>query len=237
MSIVHPKLADDLVIVSGGQVSKRKHESDESPDDSSDDDEDKVQHDTKRAKSDFAPTIIIDEAGGLYMELDGGTLRVSRKAFSLSSPVFLAMLGDNAKFAETNQQTFASDGIQHVSFQDDNFAAMMIIAKIVHLQSDKVPSSLSFPEVYRIAVLCDKYDFKRCLGLWIKIWATPYLDPYRLEGYEGWLFMFSVFLYDGVYKEITRHFILNARLDKDDGLLKMGKYDISERMSSRTIGL
>lgn len=48
--------------------------------------------------------------------------------------------------------------------------------------------------------MCDKYDLKRCLGPWTNIWATPYLDCYKRQGYEEWLFMSIVFQYDDLFK-------------------------------------
>ena len=38
-------------------------------------------------------TLVIDPEGDLYMKLDTGSLKVSRKTLSLSSPVFLTIRG------------------------------------------------------------------------------------------------------------------------------------------------
>lgn len=71
-------------------------------------------------------TLVIDPEGDLYMELNGGSLKVSRKALSLSSPVFLAMLGANSKFKEATNMTLDHNGVQIVSFEDDNFETMTL---------------------------------------------------------------------------------------------------------------
>ena len=132
-----------------------------------------------------AATIIIDADGDLTMRLKGGKLNVSRKVLSISSPVFRAMLGADCRFKEATAKQFERDGTQAVSFEDDDFQTMAMIARIMHLQSDKVPDKLTFKQLYQVAILCDKYDLKRCLGYWPKVWATPYLNSYGIEGYEG----------------------------------------------------
>ena len=183
-----------------------------------------------------ATIVVIDDDGDLYMDLPGGKLKVSRKVLTLTSPVFRAMLGAGSKFAETARKVFAPDGIHIVSFGDDDFETMKIITRITHLQTDQVPESLSFDQLYQIAVLCDKYDLKRCLGQWPNTWAAPYLDSFAKDGFQRWLFMSIVFQFAGLYKKVTRHFILHSRLDKDRGTLTRNNFDISEGISGTRLG-
>ena len=181
-------------------------------------------------------TLVIDPEGDLYMKLDTGSLKVSRKTLSLSSPVFLAMFGASSKFKETTDKTLDHEGVQIVTFDDDNFEIMAILARIMHLQSDVVPSTLTFKQLYRVAVLCDKYDLKRCLGPWAGIWAAPYLDCYARQGYEEWLFMSIVFRYGGLFKEVTRHIIINSELSEQGTLVATSGFDLSEGISSTILG-
>lgn len=206
-------------------MSKRKHE------DESDSDSDVEGHeDTRNTPVNIAFTI--DEDGDLKIELDGGSVVVSRKALSLSSPVFRAMLGKNSKFRESTEKPVDDNGIQTISFPDDKFQAMVTVARITHLQSDLVPKEVFFQHLYQIAILCDKYDLKRCLGPWIDIWAKPYLDSYAAEGFEGWLFMAKVFQYGGLFKDMTRHLILHSELSVT-GKHVIGKcHDIGEQTST-----
>lgn len=181
-------------------------------------------------------TLVIDPEGDLYMKLDGGILKVSRKAFSLSSPVFLAMLGANSKFKEATDRNLDRDGVQSISFEDDSFQTMTVIARIVHLQSDKVTKSMTFKQLHQVAVMCDKYDLKRCLGPWPNIWATPYLDSYARSGYEEWLFMSVVFRFDGLFKEVTRHLVINSAISEQGTLITTTGFDLSEGISSIILG-
>lgn len=183
-----------------------------------------------------AATIIIDTDGDLTMSLKGGNLKVSRKVLSLSSPVFRAMLGAESQFKESTNKEFERDGTQAVSFEDDDFQTMAMIARIMHLQSSQVPKKLTFKQLYQVAILCDKYDFKECLGPWPKIWAKPYLKSYALEGYQGWLFMSTIFGNEETFKDITRHLIVNSKVTVDGLLVTTTGIGFSERVSSTIVG-
>ena len=183
-----------------------------------------------------AATIMVDIDGDLTMRLKGGKLKVSRKVLSISSPVFRAMLGAGSPFKESTDKEFERDGTQAVNLEEDDFQTMAMIARIMHLQSDQVPEKLSFKQFYQVAILCDKYDLRRCLGYWPKMWATPYLDSYGIEGYEGWLFMSTVFGYEGLFKEVTRHLILNSKVSQNNSLVTTKGIDLGERVSSTITG-
>ena len=182
-----------------------------------------------------AATLIIDTDGDLTMRFKGGELKASRKVLSLSSPVFQAMLGSGCQFKESTDKEFERDGNQTLSFEDDDFHTMAMIARIMHLQNNHVPDKLTFKQLYQVAVLCDKYDLKECLGPWPKIWAEPYLDSNGLEGYEGWLFMSIVFGNDELFKDVTRHLILNSKASADNSLVTTKGIDVSERVSSTIV--
>lgn len=181
-------------------------------------------------------TVIIDADGDLTMRLEGGKIKVSRKVLSISSPVFRAMYGAESRFRESMDKEFEQDGTQTVSFEDDDFQTMVMITRIMHLQSDQVPDNLTFKQLYQVAVLCDKYDLKRCLGPWPMVWAKPHLNSYNLEGYESWLFMSAVFGYDGLFKEVTRHLILNSKIHPLNSVVTTKGIDVSEGVSSTVIG-
>ena len=178
--------------------------------------------------------IDIDPEGDLIMDLHEGALKVSRKVLSLSSPVFLAMLGNHSRFKEANQ-TVGPNEIQTILFEDDNFEIMTIIAKIMHLQNGGIPKKMTFFQLYQVAVLCDKYDLRRCLGIWIDLWAKPHFESSPKDGYEGLLFMSIVFEHRILFKRITRHLILNTRISTS-GLITEDGFPINERISPKVLG-
>lgn len=157
---------------------------------------------------------VIDRQGDLYMVLDNGRLLVSRKALCLSSSVFLAMLGEESQFSESKAKIIRSDGIQEITFRDDDFSAMQLVTNVIHLQNDKVPLNVSFQQLHQIAILCDKYDLKRCLGYWPEKWAAPWLDSYSKAGYEALLFISTTFRFPSTFKNTTKHLIRNAIVSK-----------------------
>ena len=164
---------------------------------------------------------IIDPQGDLDMELDDGTLRVSRKTLSLGSPVFLAMLGKNSKFMEATNRTMTEDGVQTISFPDDDFEAMTTIANIMHLKFDEVPALLPSEQLSHLALLCDKYDLKRCLGPYPSIWLKSMSESsvkFPSASFEEGLFTAAVFGYALLFKSLTRHFILETKTTEDGRL-------------------
>lgn len=119
-----------------------------------------------------------DPEGDLKMVLDKGTLLVSRKVLTLSSNVFRAMLGKGSKFMEAGDSNRNQDGVQIIQFPEDQYETMTVVANVIHLQFDKVPKEVSFQQLYQIAILCDKYDLKRCLNHYPDMWSKPYIDSY-----------------------------------------------------------
>ena len=160
----------------------------------------------------------IDPLGDVRLILDNGTLKVSRKALCLSSPVFLAMLGDDSRFWEASNEAAREDGIRDIPLGEDDFGVMEILMRIIHLQNDMVPTEVSFQQLNDIAVACDKYALRKCLIPWSLLWSQPYLDSVEIDGFESWLFISIVFQDKAVFTRITQHLILNTRLSSSGDL-------------------
>ena len=58
------------------------------------------------------------------------------------------MFRKDSGFMESVNQDSDQNGIQTVSFPDDSFDLMAVILHIIHLQFDKVPSTLSFGQLH-----------------------------------------------------------------------------------------
>ncbi|KAL2038621.1 hypothetical protein N7G274_008669 [Stereocaulon virgatum] len=180
-------------------------------------------------------TSVIDREGDLYMGLDHGALLVSRKALCLGSPVLLAMLGDDSQFSERIARKTGSDGVQIIRFQDDDFSAMQVVVNIMHLQNDKVPQNVSFQQLHQIAILCDKYDLKRCLGYWPEKWTAPWLESYSKTGHEAMLFISITFKLTSAFEDITAHLIRNTTVSSSGSLVTLSEVEIGEGVSSKII--
>ena len=154
----------------------------------------------------------IDPNGHVRLILDDGTFKVSRKALCLSSPVFLAMLGDDFRFWEASDKAARENGVRDIPLRDDDFGTMEILLRIIHLQIEVVPTKVSFQQLGEIAVVCDKYALRKCVVPWSFLWSHPYLDSVEKDGFESWLFISIVFQNEDVFTRITKHLILNTRV-------------------------
>ncbi len=187
-------------------------------------------------------TVIVPN-GDLYMVFDVNSseskkLLVSRYILCLSSKVFDAMIGDNSHFREGNNPTLSHDGIREVAFGDDDFPAMVTIMNILHLQHDRVPPRISFTQLRETAMLCDKYDLIRSIGLWPATWAQHYVDRIEKKGYHHWLLIASVFKQREAFTKITRHLILNSRIHANTGdLVTADGWPFTEGVSSTVVGM
>lgn len=187
-------------------------------------------------------TTVIVPNGDLYMvfSIDGSEskrLLVSRYILCLSSKVFDAMIGDNSHFREGTNPKVSHDGFREVDFGDDDFLAMSTIVDILHLQHDRVPPCISFAQLRETALLCDKYDLVRSVGLWPAMWAKQYLDRIEKKGFEDWLLVASIFKRKEAFTRITRHLILNSKIDATTGeLVTADGWPFTEGVSSTILG-
>ena len=178
----------------------------------------------------------IDPHGDVRLILDGGTLKVSRKALCLSSRVFLAMLGEDSRFFEASDRATRDDGIRDVPLGDDDFGTMEILMKIIHLQNDMVPTKVSFQQLTEIAVVCDKYAMRKCVIPWSSLWSQLYLDSVENDGFEPWLFISVVFQNEDVFTRITKHLILNTRMSSSCILTNSNGITFDEGVPGDIIG-
>lgn len=187
-------------------------------------------------------TTVIVPNGDLYMvfndeDNETGRLLVSRYILCLCSKVFDAMIGDSARFREATEPSVSVDGLREVLCDDDDFGAMTTIMNILHLQHDRVPPLVSFKRLRETASICDKYDLTRSLGLWPGTWAQHYVDRIQKKGFEHWLFVASVFKQREAFTKITRHLILNCKINAITGELETADdWSFSEGVPSTVIG-
>lgn len=179
---------------------------------------------------------IIDPDGDLVLVIEGRELVVSRKALCLSSSVFRAMLRDGSPFLESTDQVIASDGLRRIQLKEDNYEAMSIVAKVIHMQHDIVPVTVSFNMLETLAVACDKYDIRQCLGFWPQKWSEPHFHTVTTPGYERWLFIAFIFRNATVFSMISQHFMLNTKLTETGDLQFPGSNQTSEGVPNGILG-
>jgi hypothetical protein len=186
--------------------------------------------------------ITIDPNGDVTIQLPSTadvtamSAKVSSKCLALASPVFSAMIGPQSMFLEGTR--LRSDAQLELEV-DDNPEAMLIILKLLHLRNNDIPRELDFNMLYAIALIADKYDLSEAILPWGIIWIGPYREQ-QLSGiissHELWLCISWVFKDSRIFKEISRHLILETTVDEDEDLVTRDGYKVGDGVSDRILG-
>lgn len=134
----------------------------------------------KRDKS----TIFLHDNGDVVMLTIGKkklSVAASRTVLTILSPVFKAMLtGGFREAVATNSQ---------IPLPDDDPDALLLLLRIAHLKFKDLPHTLSFRALYKLAVVCDKYDAAGAVRPFWDKFGGPFLSYIEEEGYEEWLYI------------------------------------------------
>ncbi|KAF8441178.1 hypothetical protein BGX38DRAFT_1204090 [Terfezia claveryi] len=185
-----------------------------------------------------------DRVASLDFDLEGDILltlpstsgiarfRVNSNILCIASPVFRAMLGGKSQFRERaalSARASTSEPLE-LSLADDDPNALTVILRIIHLQYDWVPPSVNANQLYTIAVICDKYDMRQSLEVWLVKWISPLVQPSASPVSGGnWLFIAYAFGRKDLFSRLTKELILQCRSDDDGNLLMNGTPSISAR--------
>jgi hypothetical protein len=109
-------------------------------------------------------------------KLENREILVSSKILSTASPVFQAML--DGRFREGVQLADAKASPDQEPFRlalpDDDFAAMLLLCKVLHFKVDDIAPRPSSQLLLALAGICDKYHCTQTLkyagALWIRNW-------------------------------------------------------------------
>ena len=147
-----------------------------------------------------------------------GTARfqINSSVVCLHSPVFKAMLGKCSRFKEARDLA-SRDAVGpplEISLADDDPKALAVILRAMHLQHEWVPVSLGEERLYQIAILCDKYDMSRALGVYLDKWFKPYLgEQVEVPGQvDKWLFMAYAFALPTIFTSCSKKLIMDICL-------------------------
>ena len=165
--------------------------------------------------------------------------RVNSNILCLASPVFRAMLGPTSQFKERaalTGRTSASEPLE-IPLSDDDPEALGVIMRIIHLQYGWVPSSLNADQLYKVAVICDKYDMRQSLEVWLTKWVSPLVTPpAKPVSGDRWMFIAYAFGERALFSRLTRDLILQCRSDKDGNLLTGNGNPLSEHLPGHIVG-
>lgn len=152
--------------------------------------------------------INLDPTGDLKVLVDIGykktLLIVSSQALCLASPVWRAMLNPKSGFQE------ATSIDRTISFPDDDAHTFLLLLRICHLRFSEVPQTLNLNQLYKIAILCDKYDMVALIRPWLSKWQEPLLPRAGEDDDEKWLFISWTLGDSEIFERIVKKLVLTS---------------------------
>ena len=130
------------------------------------------------------------------------SVATSRAVLTILSPVFKAML--TGGFRE------AGAAISEIPLPDDDPEALLLLLRIAHLKFKDLPNTISFRALYRLAVICDKYDAVGVVKPFWDRYGAPYLNHIEEQGYEEWLYIAWTFGMEDVCMKVMNKLILET---------------------------
>jgi len=193
-------------------------------------------------RPDRVASIDFDPEGDVLLILSSSSgiarFRVNSNILCIASPVFRAMLGAKSQFKERtalSARTSTSEPLE-LSLPDDDPKALVVILRVIHLQYDWVPPSLDESQLYKIAVICDKYDMRQSLEIWLAKWISPLVEPpAKPVSGDKWLFIAYAFGRKDLFSRLTKDLILQCRSDEDGNLLMNGN-TLTEHIPEHIVG-
>ncbi|PUU83479.1 hypothetical protein B9Z19DRAFT_1112366 [Tuber borchii] len=155
--------------------------------------------------------------------------KVSSQVMCLVSPVFRAMLGPSSMFKEACELR-ASPSCYRLSLEDDDPEAFLAILYVLHCQTEKVPSSISFEDLFHMAIICDKYDCALAVAVWVDIWTTGWREFAFETAYSEWMFISWTFCLPSVFEPLSRKIVMEGRYENGLGQLLWGGRSLDEVM-------
>ncbi|XDG08578.1 hypothetical protein ABKA04_008193 [Annulohypoxylon sp. FPYF3050] len=104
-----------------------------------------------------------------------------------------------------------SDGCRHVSAEDWDEEALLILMKIIHGRNKDISRTISLEMYAKIAVLVDYYKCHEAVILWSDIWKTELLLAFPAEFGRDlvlWILITSVFE-DGIWFKMATKIAIN----------------------------
>jgi hypothetical protein len=95
---------------------------------------------------------------------------------------------------------------KEIDCSEDDPVALLILLNIAHLQFRSIPATLSYEDLYNVAILCDQYDCIQLVQPWLEKWLQDETMRSLKEG-TGWLFIAWVFGRDAVFETLAAHMV------------------------------
>lgn len=107
--------------------------------------------------------------------------------------------------------------------------AIRILLQIATHEYTKLPKTLAFAEIVRLAEVAARWDCHKMLATFVEGWIAPYHDKLFRPGYEQWLYVAYEFGYEQEYLDLSRYFALHCSINSQDRLIGRDGYLLEQR--------
>jgi len=111
----------------------------------------------------------------------------------MASIVWNKLFDPGSPFSKLGHELLDGRVISVLNLKDDNSDALLVVYWIIHLRSEKVPSTCTFRQLLDLAILCDKYDCALVIKDSLRLWLDHGMSLALESGHEAWLFIGSTF--------------------------------------------
>ncbi|EPS43609.1 hypothetical protein H072_2406 [Dactylellina haptotyla CBS 200.50] len=133
----------------------------------------------------------------------------SSQILSLVSPVWRKGLDPDSPFKKKIIK-YNGREITVLDLEDNDQESLAMILRCSHFQMDRIPSTLSFERLKRLAIVCDKYDCAKVFKPWFDGWLARWENDILTPGHEDWLFIAKVFESTNFVTELISLLIENS---------------------------
>lgn len=117
----------------------------------------------------------------------------------------------------------ASIAEKEIDCTEDDPIALLILLNIAHLQFRSIPATLSYVDLYNVAILCDQYDCVQLVQPWLEKWLQDERVRSLTEGI-GWLLIAWVFGRDAVFETLAAQMAKEVQTNEEGQCLdKFGR--------------
>ncbi|KAK6500483.1 hypothetical protein TWF481_010826 [Arthrobotrys musiformis] len=153
-------------------------------------------------------------------DIDGPSFLVSSHTLSMASEMWKVSIyprpglhpalayetkPGGSNFFNVAESIYLGQKIKTMAIAEEDTFVLDIIFRILHFQTDKIPTQISFGLLRRIAVVCNRYGCGKALNPWSQLWMKSYQSYAASPRFEDWIFIAKALHYKDIRsREISR---------------------------------